>query len=270
MRPYFEGMEAIEYQEALSALAWQIELGADEAILDQPINRFDEPDKRPKLKFGAGSNIAPVSIEVAAPPAQAAPDIARIMAQKCDDLEALRNAMGVFELCSLKQGARNLVFSDGKVGARVMIIGEAPGRDEDVEGKPFVGRAGQLLDKMFAAIDMGRERNGDHGLYITNVMPWRPPQNRDPEPEEIEMMLPFLQRHIALVQPSILVLMGNTACRAVLGKTGITKMRGNWAKAFDLPVMPMFHPAALLRDPLKKRDAWSDLLQIKARLTDEH
>lgn len=253
----------------MAALGWQIELGADEAICDVPINRYDS-DGGPSLKalkFGKDSNIAPAkAIPDILPKTQSAPDVSALMASKAKTLGELKNAMGVFDLCALKEGARNLVFADGIPDAPVMVIGEAPGRDEDIQGKPFVGPAGQLLDKMFASIGMSRLGDENTPLYITNVIPWRPPQNRDPNIEEITMMLPFLQKHIELVAPKLLVLMGNTACKAVLGATGITRMRGNWAEAFGVPVMPMFHPAALLRDPLKKREAWLDLQDIRKRL----
>ena len=143
-----------------------------------------------------------------------------------------------------------------------MLVGEAPGRDEDREGRPFVGRAGQLLDRMLAAIGLSREDS----VYITNVLPWRPPQNRDPKPEEIAMMKPFLAKHIALVDPEVLVIMGNISCQALLGKRGITRLRGNWEDALGKPALPMFHPAYLLRNPAAKREAWADLLALKARL----
>jgi len=255
-----------DYIAAKAALEWQIELGVDECIGEVPINRYDV--KPQKLKLGATSNIAPVSAMPSVIPVQeSAADIAGIMAGRCNDLAALRDAMAVFDQCALKKGAKNLVFADGNPSARVMIVGEAPGRDEDVQGLPFVGAAGLLLDKMFAAIDMMRTGETEKdALYITNVMPWRPPQNRDPEQTEIQMMLPFLKRHIELVNPDMIVLMGNTACQAVLGRKGITRLRGNWTSAFDKPVMPMFHPAALLRDGSKKADAWADLLSIQANL----
>ena len=260
----------MDFHTALATLDWQIELGADEAIGEEPVNRYDLPKAAPKtppIKTGPNSNIAPIGEMPAIPMVQeTAPDIARIIAGRCETLASLRDAMAVFDLCALKKGARNLVFSDGNPAARIMIIGEAPGRDEDREGKPFVGRAGQLLDKMFAAIDLSRSGAGADSLYITNVMPWRPPQNRDPEPEEIAMMLPFLQRHVELVDPDLIVLMGNTSCKAALGKMGITRLRGTWTEAFGKPAMPMFHPAALLRDSSKKKGSWADLLDIRARL----
>jgi len=255
----------LDYTAAKAALLWQIELGVDECISETPINRYEV--KTQKLKLGPTSNIAPVTAIPVVPLQETAVDIASIMAARCADLVALRDAMAVFDHCALKKGAKKLVFADGNPVARVMIIGEAPGREEDAQGLPFVGAAGQLLDKMFAAIGMGRKgQDAGDALYITNVMPWRPPQNREPAPEEISMMLPFLQRHIALVNPDVIVLMGNTACQAVLGRKGITRLRGQWTSAFERPALPMFHPAALLRDGLKKRDTWADLLALQARL----
>jgi uracil-DNA glycosylase len=256
----------LDYTAAKAALEWQIELGVNECICDAPINRYDV--KPQKLKLGPKSNIGPVSAMPPKMPVQdSAVDIAGIMAGRCDDLAALRDAMAVFDQCALKKGAKNLVFADGNPSAKVMIIGEAPGREEDAKGLPFVGAAGQLLDKMFAAIGMARTgTTASEALYITNVMPWRPPQNREPEPAEIAMMLPFLERHIDLVNPDMIVLMGNTACQAILGRKGITRLRGTWTEVFARPVMPMFHPAALLRDGSKKAGAWADLLAIQARL----
>ncbi|MGB3247315.1 MAG: uracil-DNA glycosylase [Sulfitobacter sp.] len=258
-------MESAEYHHALALLNWQVELGATEAVLDAPLNRYEVPaavekPKKPAAPVAAPTGIvAPVQIDAVAE--------AERVAAGAQTLEALREAMARFDLCDLKKGARNLVFSDGIPGARVMLVGEAPGRDEDREGRPFVGRAGQLLDKMLAAIDMGRTRE-DAPVYITNVLPWRPPQNRDPKPEEIAMMRPFLLRHIALAKPEVLVIVGNWSCQALLGKRGITRLRGNWTEAAGLPALPMFHPAYLLRSPEFKREAWADLLSLKIRLRD--
>lgn len=242
---------------ALAALAWQVELGVTEAILDAPIDRYTLEDRAP-----ANAKAAAKAPSVVKPAAEDPVAIAKATVAKCDTLEALRAALTEFDHCELKKGARNTVFSDGVAGARVMIIGEAPGREEDREGRPFVGRAGQLLDRMLAAIGLSRAENA----YITNVLPWRPPQNRDPKPEEIAMLRPFLERHVALAKPDLLVLMGNSSCDAVLGRRGITRLRGQWAEAMGLPVLPMFHPAYLLRNPGAKRAAWADLLSLKARL----
>ncbi|WP_372570897.1 uracil-DNA glycosylase [Ruegeria jejuensis] len=241
---------------AKALLEWQVELGATDAIADMPVDRYALADKAPKAKA------APVA-QAAQPIAARDPvAVAKAAANSAGSLAELRAAMEAFDLCELKKGARQLVFADGTPDARVMIIGEAPGRDEDREGKPFVGRAGQLLDRMLDAIGLNRASS----VYITNVLPWRPPQNRDPKPDEIGMMVPFLERHVALAQPDVLVLMGNISCQAVLGKRGITRLRGKWDQAMTLPVMPMFHPAYLLRQPQMKRQAWADLLELNAKL----
>ena len=257
--PNFDPMEsAMEFHTALALLDWQIELGATEAILDAPVDRYALADKAPKP--AAPSPAAETTPSVALDPVVEAEKAAKAS----QSLDALRAAMDGFEHCELKRGARQLVFSDGVPGARVMVIGEAPGRDEDREGRPFVGRAGQLLDKMLGAIDLNRKDT----VYITNVLPWRPPQNREPRPEEMAMMKPFLKRHVELVAPSLIILMGNVSCEAMLGKRGITRLRGQWNEVWGLPVIPMFHPAYLLRQGAEKRKAWADLLEVKARLKD--
>jgi uracil-DNA glycosylase len=247
-----------EFAADLAALAWQVELGADEAIGEAPVDRFEAAVR---------ATPAPATAPPA-PPAVARDASAETLAAACGDLAALRASIAAFEGCALRKGARNLVFADGDPRARVMIVGEAPGRDEDAEGRPFVGRSGKLLDRMFAAIGLARDATGpEAALYITNVLPWRPPANRDPSSDEIAMLRPFLMRHIALAEPEVLVVMGNSAARTVLAMSeGITRLRGRWAALDGVPVLPMFHPAALLRDPLKKRAAWADLLALRARL----
>ncbi len=255
----------LDWHSARALLEWQVELGATEAILDAPVDRFSLETTAPKP--------APVT----APAAQAAvqqasvqPDpaqIAKQMAETAGSLDALQAALAGFEYCELKRGARNLVFSDGNPAAQVIIVGEAPGRDEDQQGKPFVGRAGQLLDKMLAAIGLDRQsQEPANAAYITNVVPWRPPQNREPSPEEIAMLTPFLLRHIALIKPTVVVAMGNISCQALLGKRGISKLRGQLQNSRDIDVIPMFHPAYLLRNPSAKKLAWADLLMLKAKL----
>lgn len=255
----------IDWHAARAALEWQLEMGVTEAISETPINRFEQVAPPPKAGV-APSAAAPVTPVSAAPQTDPVAE-SETAARAVQDLAGLQAAMANYPHCELRKGARNLVFCDGVPGARVMIVGEAPGRDEDRIGKPFVGRAGQLLDRMLDAIDLGRDRDISEAVYITNVLPWRPPQNRDPKPDEIAMMLPFLKRHIALAKPEFLVVMGNISCQALLGKRGITRLRGNWAEAVGLPVLPMFHPAYLLRNPAAKREAWADLLDLKARLT---
>ncbi len=254
----------LDFHAAKALLLWQVELGADEAIGETPVNRYELAAAPPKPQKAAQPAAAPAPAPVAEvdPVAEA-----RRMAEAAADLPSLRDALAAYEHCELKKGARSLVFADGNPGARVMIVGEAPGRDEDIQGLPFVGRAGQLLDRMFDAIGMGRANpDAEKALYITNVLPWRPPQNRDPSPEEIGMMLPFVRRHVELVDPEVLVLMGNHSCQAMLGRKGITRLRGTWAEALGRPALPMFHPAYLLRNPHAKKDAWHDLLMLQARL----
>ncbi|WP_372991371.1 uracil-DNA glycosylase family protein [Sulfitobacter sp.] len=254
-------MESVEYHQALALLHWQIELGATEAICDAPVNRYEVPAavENPKPATAGSSRVVPMAAGVD-PVAEAAR-----FAAAAQTLDELRAAMQAFEHCELKRGARKMVFSDGTPGARVMIVGEAPGREEDREGRPFVGAAGQLLDRMLAAVDMGRT-HADAPVYITNMLPWRPPQDRDPKPDEIAMMRPFLIRHIELAKPEVLVIAGNGAAQALLGKRGITRLRGQWVQVQGLPALPMFHPAYLLRSPEFKREAWADLLEMKARL----
>ena len=247
---------------ALAALEWQMDLGVTEITGEDPVDRYALPDSlKPAPVIAAAATAAP-AIPVTDPVAEAAR--AAKGAATLDDLCATLMA---FEGCELKRGARNTVFADGNPAARVLILGEAPGREEDAVGRPFVGPAGQLLDLMFAAIGLSRSNpDGARALYITNVMPWRPPQNRDPEPDEIAMMRPFVERHIALVDPDIVVCMGNTSCEALLATKGILRLRGHWATALGRPVLPMTHPAYLLRNPEAKREAWADLLALKARL----
>ncbi len=245
---------------ARALLEWHLELGADEAIGDEPVNRYEavEPVRAPAA-------VASPAVAVAQDPVA----VAEALAGAAGSLEELADAQAAYDLCDLKKGARNFVFADGNPQARVMVIGEAPGRDEDLEGKPFVGRAGQLLDRMLSAIGLARTaHHRDEAVYITNVLPWRPPSNRDPEPQEIAMMLPFLRRHVELAAPDLLVLMGNISCGAVLGTRGILRLRGTWTAGFGLPALPMTHPAYLLRNPAAKREARADLLSLKARLRD--
>src|SRR6056297_2511694 len=256
----------IDFQTAKALLAWQIELGADEALGETPVNRYELAAAAPRPDPAAPQ---PAAAPAPHAPAEAADPVAeaRRLADGAADLAALRDALAAYDHCELKKGARNLVFADGNPGARIMVVGEAPGREEDLQGLPFVGRAGQLLDRMFDAIGFGRHSpDAGRALYITNVLPWRPPQNRDPSPEELGMMLPFVRRHVELVEPEVLVLMGNHACQAVLGRKGITRLRGQWTEALERPALPMFHPAYLLRNPHAKKEAWHDLLMLQARL----
>ena len=266
-------MDDLGFHDALAMLDWQIELGADEALGDTPVDRFALADQAPAAAVVATAPKARAS--VAALPADDAPPapsvdavaLAQAAASAAQDLPALHAAMEGFAHCPLRETATRLVFADGLVGARVMIVGEAPGRDEEQQGKPFVGQSGQLLDRMLAAIGLDRAATDPaQAVYIANVVPWRPPQNRKPEADELAMMAPFMRRHIALAAPDLVVLMGNAACEALIGQTGITRLRGEWVTLDGRPAIPMLHPAYLLRRPQEKAAAWADLLSLKARL----
>jgi uracil-DNA glycosylase family 4 len=272
-----------EREQALALLRWYIEMGADEPIDEEPTDRTSPPDHLPAPPAHAGEGRAGVPIvepkpvqpiAVAAPPSALAESLgeaaqsARRLAAGAATVEELAALVARFDGCPLKSTATNTVFIDGNPGAPVMIIGEAPGADEDRIGRPFVGRAGQLLDRMLAAIGLDRG-----GVLITNVVYWRPPGNRTPTAAEIASCLPFVFRLVALVRPNVLVLSGGTAAGALLPQgQGITRLRGRW---FDLavpgldrpvPTLPMFHPSFLLRTPERKREAWRDLLSLRTRL----
>ena len=268
---------------ALSALSWQIELGADEAIADAPSDRFQEstptlaaapvqvaasaPVAAPRETEGATSKTADARLDQAKAPAS--PATASLAAQ-AQSLEDLAQIMQDWDGSPLKAGARNFVFCDGNPKARLMVVGEAPGVEEDRQGKPFVGRAGQLLDRMLAAIGLSRtEEDPEKAVYITNMITWRPTGNRTPTEQESESFRPFVERHIQLANPDIVMTMGNTPTKGLLQTTtGIKRMRGTWVdhQATGKPLLPTFHPAYLLRQPGDKRLAWMDLLEVKKRL----
>ena len=287
-------MDSLSAHDASALLRWQVEMGADEAIGHVPVNRlapqepaFDTPTStEPAAVAEDPSTFSPQSVrETAGPTAAPSPSrpqakapppplepanesvsTARRVAMACETLDDLRAALMGFDQCPLATTATNLVFADGNPDSGLMIIGEAPGADEDRQGVPFVGVSGQLLDKMLAAI--GRDRTS---AYITNTIFWRPPGNRKPTTFESELCLPFLERHIELVNPKVIVLLGGSAATAVLETTvGITRLRGKWAtyekNGLNMPVLPTLHPAYLLRQPALKRDAWHDFLSLSAKL----
>ena len=257
---------AIDWTLARALLEWQVELGVTDAVLAEPVDRFVQPAAALDEAPMPPAMTAPGAVSFAAPEIDAVA-LATQAAQRARSLPDLAEALADFAPCELRRGARNCVFSDGNPNAQVMIVGEGPGAEEDKLGKPFVGRAGQLLDQMFGAIGLTRSSpDPAASVYITNTVPWRPPGNREPTPEELAMLRPFLLRHIELAAPRVLVLVGNVACDALLGRRGILRLRGHWTQARDLPAMPMTHPAYLLRNPAAKREAWADLLSIKARL----
>ncbi len=270
-------------EDLIAALQWQIDAGADEAISDQPIDRFATAAQKTTIDAAATtSERADDSVARPAPMPTPPPNLApqdeiaasaRALAESAADLAALREALAAFDGCSLKNTATNLVFGTGQTPADVMLIGEAPGRDEDRQGLPFVGVSGQLLDVMLSYVGLSREEN----VYITNILPWRPPGNRQPTDTEIAACLPFLARHIALVAPRVLVFLGGTAAKTLLGRSeGITRLRGQWhdytSPALEtvglapIPAIATLHPAYLLRQPAQKRAAWKDLLSVRQHL----
>jgi DNA polymerase len=255
-------------------LDFYLEAGADALVGEEPVDRFAAADAAvPAIR---PRDPTPDRLQRSEPPlsgegkTMVAPDeaamAARAAAKDAKTLSELRAILDKFDGCALKATATQLVFADGNPSAKVMFVGEAPGRDEDIEGLPFVGRSGKLLDRMLAAIGLDRT-----SVYIANIVPWRPPGNRTPTPQESQICLPFILRQIELVDPDILVCLGGPSAQTLLGiKEGITKTRGRWF-AFntgkrEIRAMPTFHPAFLLRSPLQKRFAWRDFLAIKKAL----
>ena len=257
-------------------LDFYAEAGVDALVGEEPVDRF-AAEPSPPLARATQPIARELEIKgrpVASPPPAplAAPEeaamAARAAAKSAKTLDELRAILDKFDGCALKATATRLVFADGNPQARVMLVGEAPGRDEDIEGLPFVGRSGKLLDRMLAAIGLDRT-----SVYIANIVPWRPPGNRTPTPQESQICLPFILRQIELADPDVMVCLGGPSAQTLLGiKEGITKTRGRWF-SFDtgkreIRAMPTFHPAFLLRSPLQKRFAWRDFLAIKKALAE--
>ncbi len=278
---------SIASEDLAALLKWYVDQGIDETIGEEAIDRFAAPPPRPQVtslpvQAVETTALAPTPIRATSPaPATAtvlrgpvpieSPQLvedARVLARRCSSVAELEAAVRAFEGCALKRTAKNTVFADGVVGSPVMIVGEAPGADEDRLGKPFVGVSGQLMDRMFEAIGMSRERD----LYITNILFWRPPGNRTPTLSEQAICMTFTRRHIELARPKVLVLAGGTAAKSVLDTTdGIMRLRGKWTSltledGSAVPTLPTFHPAYLLRTPASKRQSWSDLLSLDKKL----
>jgi uracil-DNA glycosylase len=265
--------------DALAALRLQLEWGADEAIGEAPVNRFRATTVLPSTAMVQPTTKSIVARPTSPPSSPAIAGLAQRgapagvlrahdLAAGAHDLDALRAALAGFDGCALSATATNLVFADGNPASGLMLVGESPGAEEDRAGKPFVGPSGQFLDRMLASIGLDRSR-----YLITNLIPWRPPGNRNPTDNEVLICLPFLLRHIALVRPRRLVLLGALASRAITGSnTGIRRLRGRWLDVeiagldSAVPALPMLHPAYLLRTPGAKRDAWTDLLLLRRTL----
>ncbi len=244
---------------------------------EQSRSASDGPGSRPSPAMaaqrapaasGASAGTTPAQASQLTVPGEAVFKDARALAESASTIDELRAALEGFGGCNLRHSAKSLVFADGNPEAEVMFIGEAPGREEDLQGTPFVGRAGQLLDRMLAAIGLNRQT-----AYITNMIPWRPPGNRTPAPHEIELCRPFIERHVTLAAPKIVVMLGNVATKSLLNTDkGILSLRGDWMEytsgTTSIPAMPTLHPAYLLRNPAQKRLVWADLLSLQQRLED--
>ncbi len=277
-------MEPIGSSAGLRAFfKWHAEMGVDIAVGESPVNLFtpasnvstsptEDRTRQPVARTERiGIPVAPPSVRIDAPtivPADEAVALARVTAAACRDVDALREAVLAFKGCSLKAGARSTVFAEGVTGAPLLVMGEAPGREEDEKGRPFVGRAGQLLDRMLAAIGYSRSANA----LISNVIYWRPPGNRAPTQVEMAICRPFAERLIELSQPKAVLLVGGAPTQALLGLAGITRARGAWRQietsgGMAAAALPTLHPAFLLRQPQQKRVVWRDLLSLEARLS---
>ncbi|MEI4488196.1 uracil-DNA glycosylase [Frigidibacter sp. MR17.14] len=276
-------LDALDSHALAALLTWQRDMGVTEAIGEAPVDRYAHAEALAARRAEAAAATAgpgaasgldavqpgkrrpppppkPVEID---PAAEAAAAVAGVTT-----LEALAVALEAFEHCELKRGARNFVFSDGRAGARVMVLGEAPSREEDQQNQLFIGAAGQLLDRMFAAIGLSRSApDAEAAIYVANVLPWRlQSPHKLPAPGDIAMMRPFVEAHVRLADPDVLVVFGETAFRAACGRQGGRAARGVWTEAFGRPVLPMDPPADLLRTPAAKREAWAGLLSLKERL----
>jgi DNA polymerase len=261
-------MMAGKAQAARAVLDFYTTSGVDAVLGDEPVNRLaPEPPPPPAAQAATPVGRAPQTKATSAPPV---PDVAALEARdivkNITSLAELRAALDRFEGCALRGAATQLVFADGNPQAKLMLVGEAPGRDEDIEGLPFVGRSGRLLDRMLAAIGLDRT-----AVYIANIIPWRPPGNRTPTPQESQICLPFIRKQVELVDPDVLVCLGGPSATTLLGiKEGITKSRGRWLSydtgRREIRALATFHPAFLLRSPLQKRLAWRDFLAVKKAL----
>ncbi|MEQ1900926.1 MAG: uracil-DNA glycosylase [Devosia sp.] len=251
--------------DALAALDWYRAAGVDVAVGEEPVDRFATSQAAPpRPKLPPKGPAAPVALPAA--PLNAEPAETREIAARAQTLDELRAAMDAYDGCGLKRRATQLCFADGNPEAEIMLVGEGPGAEEDLLGKPFVGKAGQLLDKMLAAIGLDRSK-----VYIANMVPWRPPGNRTPTPDELALCAPFLHRQVELVAPRLLVTLGNVPTQSLFSTSqGITRMRGQWKtltiSSWTGPALPTLHPAFLLRTPSAKAQAWKDMLSLKAAM----
>jgi uracil-DNA glycosylase family 4 len=258
----------LNHDEMLAVLDWYRAAGVDIAVGEEPVDRFAQraPQRTAPPPVIAGR---PTSEQPAETPMLGGdPSEARSLAASARSLDELQAILGAYDGCGLKLRATQLVFADGNPGAKIMLIGEAPGAEEDRQGKPFVGKSGQLLDRMLGAIGLDRTK-----VYIANTVPWRPPGNRTPTPEEMALCLPFLHRQVELVAPRLVMTLGGPAMQTVFGTTaGIIKMRGKWSDVtignHTTDAIATLHPAYLLRNPAAKQQAWRDMLSLKLKMVE--
>lgn len=270
----------IDTYTAAALLAWQMEMGADEAILDAPLNRYDLPEAAPHARaprpvqtdVSAPKERAPIPQIQRAPEGPDPVEAAKTAASKAGSLADLRGILEGFDHCEPKKGARNFIFGEGNPASRVLVLMDAPHREEDVSGRLMMGPQGPLpegvlFDKMFQAIGMSRTHEDPaRGLYLAPILPWRAPGDREITAQEVAAMQPFLARHIEFIDPEIILLIGNAPCAAALGQPGVTRLRGQWKQAFGKPARALISPRVLMAQPALKRDAWNDLLEIRAHL----
>lgn len=263
-----------------AALEWHLDNGVDEALDNEPPKR--QPVVAPVIE--SLPEKPPVGV-TAVPAAPAVPLMGRSdaraesekLAAAASTLDELRESIAAFDGIALKKTATNMVFCDGNPNASIMLVGEAPGADEDRLGKPFVGVSGQLLDKILKCIDLGRsEEDPAKAIYISNILNWRPPGNRTPSPAEIDVSLPFIEKHIALIKPKLLILCGGVSAQALLNtEQSVSRLRGKWhdytpsspflKDGVPIPAIATYHPAYLLRTPSQKRAVWQDMLNLQAK-----
>ena len=250
----------------IHALQWHLDAGADEALAHAPVDATAMPALIPA---NAPAAAAPPSAAPAITPGGSAAAVteARRLAEAAATLDELRAAIAAFDGIGLKKTAMNLVFGDGLPGARVMVVGEAPGADEDRLGKPFVGASGQLLDRILACIGLSRDADDPlRAVYISNILNWRPPGNRTPTEAEVDISRPFIERHIALAKPDILIFAGGVSAKGLLRSTeSISRLRGRWHDFNGIPALATYHPSYLLRTPSQKRAVWQDMLVVQEK-----
>jgi len=258
--------ESLNSMEAIEILALYNELGVTETLEEKPVNRFEQQKAK-----GIESNLKKLDTNLSKTnslPTQSAQHVATALANKSSTIAQLKSSLATFEFCDLRKGARNLIFGDGNTKAPVMIIGDAPNPAEDRLGKPFVGDEGELLDKMFSAIGLSRHSKDDESIYVSTIIPWKPLHTQSSIKTEAEILLPFIKKHIQLIGPKFLILMGDDPSNALLGRSDRNKSVGAWETFMGIKTLTMRHPKYLIKNPTAKKDAWKDLLLLKEKLHD--